>query len=46
MQRYLPAQLRVARSELVRGLEQHGSCPGFVARWLRGDSVNTLMALG
>jgi hypothetical protein len=45
MQRYLPAQLRVAKGELARGLEQHGSCPGFVTKWLRGDTINSCMML-
>jgi hypothetical protein len=41
MQRYLPAQLRVAKAELQRAVQQHGSCPTFVPKWLRGDSMAT-----
>lgn len=46
MQRYLPAQLRVAKAELQRAVQQHSSCPTFVSKWLRGDSINTGMLLG
>lgn len=45
MQRYLPAQLRVAKAELQRALQQHSSCPVFVPKWLRGDSINSAMLL-
>jgi hypothetical protein len=45
MQRYLPAQLRLARMELQRGLEQHDSCPDFVKKWFRGDAINSCLTL-
>lgn len=45
MQRYLPAQLRVAKSELGQGLEQHGSCPSFVTKWFRGDTIASCMLM-
>lgn len=45
MQRYLPAQLRVAKAELAQALQQHGSCPSFVLKWFRGDAVNSCMLM-
>jgi hypothetical protein len=45
MQRYLPAQLRVAKAELQRALHKHSSCPGFVTKWLRGDNIASAMML-
>ena len=46
MQRYLPAQLRVAKAELQRAVRDHSSRPEFVVKWLRGDSVACAMQLG
>jgi hypothetical protein len=45
MQRYLPAQLRVAKAELQRALQQHDSCPNFIPKWLKGDSIHNCMLL-
>jgi hypothetical protein len=45
MQRYLPAQLRVAKGELQRGLAGHSYCPDFLTKWLRGDALNTYLSL-
>eukprot|EP00775_Hariotina_reticulata_P002948 gene2948-3233_t len=45
MQRYLPAQLRLARAELQRSLDLHDSCPDFVKKWLRGDAINSCLTL-
>lgn len=45
MQRYLPAQLRVAKTELQRGMAAKGDCPDFLTKWLRGDVVNTYLSL-
>uniref|UniRef100_A0A383VEZ4 Origin recognition complex subunit 4 n=1 Tax=Tetradesmus obliquus TaxID=3088 RepID=A0A383VEZ4_TETOB len=45
MQRYLPAQLRVAKGELQRGLAGHSHCPDFLTKWLRGDALNSYISL-
>jgi hypothetical protein len=45
MQRYLPAQLRVAKGELQRGLAGHSHCPDFLTKWLRGDALNSYITL-
>ncbi|KAF6256569.1 origin recognition complex subunit 4 C-terminus-domain-containing protein [Scenedesmus sp. NREL 46B-D3] len=45
MQRYLPAQLRVAKGELQRGLAGHSHCPDFLTKWLRGDALNSYLSL-
>lgn len=46
MQRYLPAQLRVAKSELQQGLQQHETCPDFLKKWFTGDAVGSAVTLG
>eukprot|EP00878_Enallax_costatus_P040562 GHUV01046874.1.p1 GENE.GHUV01046874.1~~GHUV01046874.1.p1 ORF type:complete len:287 (+),score=111.32 GHUV01046874.1:398-1258(+) len=46
MQRYLPAQLRIAKSELQQGLEQHAACPDFLKKWFNGDAVSSAIMLG
>lgn len=45
MQRYLPAQLLVTRSELARCVERHDAAPDFLGRWLRGDAVAACLSL-
>ncbi len=45
MQRYLPAQLRVAKGELQRGLEGHAFGPDFLKKWFRGDALNMCVTL-